>query len=308
MYTVQYWKIALEAIVLWYVIYMILLFVKGTRSEQLLKGLLIIALIFVGTQQLGLDAINWAIMRLFPISVIALLIIFQPELRKALAQLGQFGKHEENIEAIDEITKASLSLSKKRIGALIVIERETGLKSYVETGTVIDAEVTAYLISSIFLPQSPLHDGAIIIERGRLVAAACVLPLPQGYEKDLPKYMGMRHRAALGISEETDAVCVVVSEETGNISVANGGKLKTGLDEDNLNRLLKSMFNRPSVKRPRMKIPSYKFFTKRIGLKFTAFILALALWFYIVNELKKGNEEEQQFVSRVVPHNGEVRR
>jgi len=259
METIHYWKIALEILILWYVIYMILLFVKGTRSEQLLKGLVIITLIFLGTQQLGLDVINWAITRLFPISVIALLIVFQPELRRALAQLGQFGKHQENIEAIDEIVKAALSLSKKRIGALIVIERETGLKSYIETGTVVDAEVTAYLITSIFLPQSPLHDGAVIIERGRLVAAACVLPLPQE-EKGLPKYMGMRHRAAVGISEETDAVCVVVSEETGNISVASGGKLKYELDEDNLKEILKGMFYSPKKRRSRAKlISAFKF-------------------------------------------------
>ena len=247
METVHYWKIALEILILWYVIYMILLFVKGTRSEQLLKGLVIITLIFLGTQQLGLDVINWVITRLFPISVIALLIVFQPELRRALARLGQFGKHQENIEAIDEIVKAALSLSKKRVGALIVIERETGLKSYIETGTIVDAEVTAYLLTSIFLQQSPLHDGAVIIEHGRLVAAACVLPLPQE-EKDLPKYMGMRHRAAVGISEETDAVCVVVSEETGSISIANDGNLKYELDEDNLKDMLKSMFSRPQKK------------------------------------------------------------
>ena len=247
METVGYWKIAIEILIFWYVIYMILLFVKGTRSEQLLKGLVIVAIIFIGTQQLGLDAINWAITRLFPISVIALLIIFQPELRRGLAQLGQFGKHQENIEAIDEITKAAASLAKKRIGALIVIERETGLKSYIETGTVVDAEVSTFLITSIFLPQSPLHDGAVIIERGRLSAAACVLPLPQE-EKDLPKYMGMRHRAAVGISEETDAVCVVVSEETGYISVASDGKLKYELDEDGLNKMLKNIFYRAHKK------------------------------------------------------------
>ena len=256
METVHYWKIALEILILWYVIYMILLFVKGTRSEQLLKGLVIITLIFIGTQQLGLDVINWAITRLFPISVIALLIVFQPELRRALAQLGQFGKHQENIEALDEIVKAALNFSKKRIGALIVIERETGLKSYIETGTILDAEVTAYLLASIFLPQSPLHDGAVIIRHGRLIAAACVLPLPEE-DRDLPKYMGMRHRAAVGISEETDAVCVVVSEETGNISVANDGKLKYELDEDNLNKMLKSIFYRSPGKRSRFRAMNF---------------------------------------------------
>jgi DNA integrity scanning protein DisA with diadenylate cyclase activity len=142
-----------------------------------------------------------------------------------------------------------------------VVERETGLKSYIETGTTIDAEVSAYLITSIFLPQSPLHDGAVIIERGRLVAAACVLPLPQE-EKDVPKYMGMRHRAAVGISEETDAVCVVVSEETGNIAVAHDGKLKYELDEDGLNKILKGIFYRAQKKSAHIQIlPLFK--TKR---------------------------------------------
>ncbi|MDD3905216.1 MAG: diadenylate cyclase CdaA [Candidatus Omnitrophica bacterium] len=258
METVNVWKIVLEILILWYVIYMILLFVKGTRSEQLLKGLVIVTLIFIGTQQLGLNVINWVITRLFPISVIALLFVFQPELRRGLAQLGQFGRHQENIEAMDEVSKAAAALARKKIGALIVIERETGLKSYVETGTVIDSEVTAYLITSIFLQQSPLHDGAIILQHGRLTAAGCVLPLPQE-EKDLPKYMGMRHRAAVGISEETDAVCVVVSEETGNISVANGGKLHYGLDEDNLNKMLKDLFCKPAKRRERVRVlPSLK--------------------------------------------------
>lgn len=254
---VNYWKIALEIAILWYFIYMILLFVKGTRSEQLLKGLLIIALIFVGTQQLGLEAINWAITKIFPISVIALLIVFQPELRRGLAQLGQFGKHQENLEIIDEISRASLALARKRIGALIVIERETGLKSYIETGTAVDAKVTGSLLTSIFIPDSPLHDGAVIIERGRIVAAGCVLPLPQE-EKDLPKYMGMRHRAGIGISEETDAVCIVVSEETGNISVASEGKLTYELDEENLNRILKNLFHEPAGRRKGLRISPFK--------------------------------------------------
>ncbi|MBI5124148.1 MAG: TIGR00159 family protein [Candidatus Omnitrophica bacterium] len=249
METISYWKIILELLILWYVIYMILLFVKGTRSEQLLKGLVIIGVMFLVTQQLNLQAINWALTRLFPISVIALVIIFQPELRRALAQLGQFGIHQENVEAIDEISKAAANLSRKKIGALIAIERESGLKSYIETGTIIDARVTASLINSIFMQASPLHDGAVIIQRGRVAAAGWVLPLPQD-ERALPKSLGMRHRAAIGISEETDAVCVVVSEETGNISVTSGGRMTQNLDEENLARNLKTIFYRPPKKRP----------------------------------------------------------
>ncbi len=244
----HYWKIILELLIFWYVIYMALLFVKGTRSEQLLKGLVIIALIFIVTQQLKLDAINWALTRLFPISVIALVIIFQPELRRALTQLGKLGMHEEDIEVIDEIARAALSLSKKKIGALIAIEREVGLKSYIESGTPVDSKVTSPLVTSIFLPQSPLHDGAVIIAHGRIVAAACVLPLPEE-EKNFPKALGMRHRAAIGISEETDAVSVVVSEETGAISIANSSRLNYNIDGEDLAKTLKAIFYKPSRRR-----------------------------------------------------------
>ena len=247
------WKIALEIIILWYVIYMIFLFVKGTRAWQLLKGLIVIGAIFFVTQQLGLDAINWVLTRLVPISIISLVIIFQPELRRGLAQLGQFGIHQASIELIEEVAGASANLSRRKIGALIVIEREVGLKSYVESGTPVDAKVTNYLLTSIFMPQSPLHDGAVIVEQGRLAAAGCVLPLP-AEERMIPKSLGMRHRAAVGISEETDAVCIVVSEETGAISVAHGGKLTHGLDEETLIRTLKNLFYSLKKKRAPFKI------------------------------------------------------
>ncbi|MDP3804674.1 MAG: diadenylate cyclase CdaA [Candidatus Omnitrophota bacterium] len=248
----QYWKLFLEIAILWYVIYMTLLFVKGTRSEQLLKGLVIISLIFIITQQLGLNAISWALTRLFPISVIALVVIFQPELRRGLAQLGQFGIHQENIEVIEELSRAALELSRKRVGALIAIEREAGLKNYIETGTLLDAKITTDLLISIFIPQSPLHDGAVIVRHGRLVAAGCVFPLTQE-ERGIPKNMGMRHRAAIGVTEETDAICVVVSEETGIISVTSGGKLTRDIDEENLVKILKNVFYHSSKK----KIPFY---------------------------------------------------
>jgi diadenylate cyclase len=237
---------------------MILLFVKGTRSEQLLKGLLVIGAIFFVTQQLGLYAISWVLTRLVPISIIALVVIFQPELRRGLAQLGQLGIHQTNVELIEEIAGASANLSRRKTGALIVIEREIGLKSYVESGTQVDAKVTNYLLTSIFIPQSPLHDGAVIIQQGRLSAAGCVLPFPEE-ESMFPKSLGMRHRAAVGISEETDAVCVVVSEESGSISVAHGGKLTHGLDEEALVKTLKNLFYRPAKKKNpfNIKIPLF---------------------------------------------------
>ena len=247
------WKIVVEVVILWYALYIMLLFIKGTRSEQLLKGLLIIGIIFVLSQQLGLYAINWVLTRLFPISVVALIVIFQPELRRGLAQLGQFGMHQENIEVIDEIRRSVVNLSRKKIGALVVIERETGLKSYIETGTEIDAKVTAQLLSSIFMTQSPLHDGAAIIRHGRLMAAGTVLPLSTE-DHGLPKRIGMRHRAAIGVTEETDAICVVVSEETGAMSVAMSGKLSHDLDEEALVKILKKACYDPFRKRIPFKL------------------------------------------------------
>jgi len=219
---------------------MILLFIEGTRTEQLLKGVIVIMVIFVLTQQLHLEAINWVMARLFPISVIALLIIFQPELRRGLAQLGQFGMYAGDIEAIEEISKAAESMSEDRIGALIVIERETGLKTYIETGKPVDSKVTEELLVTIFQPKSPLHDGAVIIRRDRILAAGCLLPLSQEM-KDFSKAHGTRHKAALGLSEETDAICVIVSEETGTISVSFGGKLTSHLKREGLVKLLKQI-------------------------------------------------------------------
>lgn len=236
----HYWKMILEIALLWYFIYMALIFIKGTRTEQLLKGLIIIGIIFVITQQLRLEAIDWLLTRLFPISVIALLIIFQPELRRGLARLGQLGVYQEDIEAIEEISKAIIELSRRKIGALIAIEREVGLKTYIETGTIVDSKVSAELIISIFMPTGPLHDGAIIIQRDRVVAAGCLLPLTTE-ERGLSKSLGTRHRAAVGLSEETDAICIVASEETGAVSLSVRGKLTTNLDRDSLAAVLQNI-------------------------------------------------------------------
>ncbi|MDP3792008.1 MAG: diadenylate cyclase CdaA [Candidatus Omnitrophota bacterium] len=243
MYLWSYIKIGIEIIILWYVIYMILLFIKGTRTEQLLKGLVIIGAIFVAARQLRLEAISWVMMSLFPLSVIALIIIFQPELRQGLARLGQFGIYQEEEGIVDEISRAASYLSQNRTGALIAIEREGGLKTYIESGVPIDGKVTKELIISIFSSKAPLHDGAVIIQHGRIIAAGCLLPLSQ--ETNISKSFGTRHRAAIGLSEETDAICVVVSEETGAISVCMGGKLIHKISEDDLVKLLKEVFHNP---------------------------------------------------------------
>lgn len=244
----HYWKPITEILLLWYFIYIALLFVKGTRTEQLLKGLIIVVIVFILTKQLKLEAINWAMERLFPISIIALVIIFQPEMRRGLARLGQFGVYHEDIEAIEEISKAIVSLSASRIGALIAIEREGGLNTYIETGVNLDSKVTEEMVLSIFMPRSPLHDGGVIVRRDRIMAAGCLFPLSQE-GKGLSKIMGTRHKAALGLSEETDAVCLVVSEETGSISMAAGGVLTSNLSGDNLAIDLKNMFYSKGKKR-----------------------------------------------------------
>lgn len=243
MYFWAYIKIVIEIIILWYVIYIVLLFVKGTRTEQLLKGLVIIGAIYVAAQQLKLEAISWVMTSLFPLSVIALVIIFQPELRQGLARLGQFGIYQEEAGIADEIATAAAYLSGKRTGGLIAIEREGGLKTYIESGVPIDAKITKELIISIFSSKAPLHDGAVIIQHGRIVAAECLLPLSQ--ETNISKSFGTRHRAAIGLSEETDAVCVVVSEETGAISVSIGGKLIHNISEQDLAKLLKEILGNP---------------------------------------------------------------
>ncbi len=234
------WKITLEIAILWFIFYMVLLFIRGSRTVQLIKGLIIILILLVLTQQLGLTTISWIITKIFPISVLAFLIIFQPELRRGLARLGQFGAMLKEERVIDEIVKSASILSKKKIGALIAIEREVGLRPYIESGVTIESKVTSELINTIFMPNTPLHDGGIIIQGASIVAAGCLFPLSQ--DQRLSKTTGTRHRAAIGLTEETDAVVVVVSEETGAISVSIAGKLTRDLDKETLSKILNNLF------------------------------------------------------------------
>jgi len=243
-----YWKPVLEILILWFVFYKILLFLKGTRAFQLLKGIIILVIAFFILQKLGLHTLEWLFTRLFAISIIAIVILFQPELRQGLAKLGQqklfhFNLPEEDIEEmINEIVTASFMLSKKRIGALIAIQRETGLKNYAESGVIIDANLSAELIQAIFHPFSPLHDGGMIIQEKKIYACACLFPLSDSPELD--KTLGMRHRAALGLSEETDAIVICISEETQKINVAVGGKMYSDLSKEQLSYLIKSNLKR----------------------------------------------------------------
>ncbi|MFH1665622.1 MAG: diadenylate cyclase CdaA [Candidatus Omnitrophota bacterium] len=231
-----YWEIILEVSILWAIYYMIYLLLKGTGGEQLLKGIIIISVAIMLTSVLNLVIINWLMTRLLAISVIAFLIIFQPEIRRGLARIGRFGIFSSEKKALEEIAKAALVLSKRKVGALIAIERETGLRRYVESGVEIDAAVTSELINTIFTMNSPLHDGGIIVSNQRIEAAACLFPLTQNPR--IPKTMGTRHRAALGLSEETDAVIVVVSEETGAVSLALGDKMTIDIDQKTIAKTL----------------------------------------------------------------------
>lgn len=223
----------LDIIIVAFIFYKLFLLIKGTRATQMFVGLFLLILLSFIAQGLKLNALNWILSSLKTVWVIAFVILFQPELRKALTQLGQnrvlgiFLKVEES-GTVSELVKACHQLTQKGLGAIIVLEQDVGLRNYIETGTPLDAKVTSDLIVTLFTPPSPLHDGAIIIEKNRIVAAGCILPLSQNPR--LGRSLGTRHRAGLGLSEETDAITIIVSEETSMISLARGGKLKRKLD------------------------------------------------------------------------------
>jgi diadenylate cyclase len=226
--------------------YYMLLFIQGTPVVPVLKVLVILFIGFFFAQKLQLHTINWVFTKLFAILVFALLIVFQPELRRALVHLGEipfFGyatTSKQNI--IEEITQAVVSLSRKKIGALITIEKEIGLNNYTATGVKIDSIVSRELLMTIFMPSTILHDGGVIIQGDRISAAACTFPLSQN--PTLEKTMGTRHQAALGLTEETDAMVLVVSEETGTISFAYRGKLSRGLDEDSVRKIIAGIYTK----------------------------------------------------------------
>lgn len=219
--------------------------IRGTRAEQLVKGLMFLLLVMIVSDKIGLKTLNWILEKVMTVGLIAIPIVFQPELRRALEQLGR-GKifkrsywswdPREFDHFLEELTKAVPALVKKRIGALIVIERDTGLKDWVETGIVVEGIISAELLINIFFPRSPLHDGAVIVRGDQIVAAGCYLPLTD--DPYLNKELGARHRAGLGITEQSDAVAVIVSEETGIVSIAHNGVLTRYLDEKKLRKML----------------------------------------------------------------------
>jgi diadenylate cyclase len=243
----RWFRDTVDILLVYYVFYRLLLIIKGTRAFQMLLGIGFIVLAFVASQTMEFYTLDWLIHSFWSQIVLAVVILFQPEIRRALAQMGErrFFKILSPVESskfIEEIVKASVSMANKRIGALLVLERETDLSTIVEMGTNLDARVSKEILTSIFLPYSPIHDGAAIIRNGRIVAAGCFLPLT--LSANISKALGTRHRAAVGLTEETDAVVVVVSEETGEISVVIDGAIAQDLDAQRLRKMISDLFVR----------------------------------------------------------------
>lgn len=254
---------AVEIVILAVFIYICLLWIKNTRAWELLKGILVIFAFTIFAIAFQLTTIVWLLERISTVAIIAAVIIFQPELRKALEQLGSrsvFGRlfpeqaADNSMNTVNEIIKASFSMSKKKTGALIVIEQSHPLREIEETGIMVDGIVTGALLINIFEKNTPLHDGAVVISHNRVTAATCYLPLSEA--PDISKDYGTRHRAALGISEVTDSITIVVSEETGRVSVAKNGRLRTVTDESSLRECL------PRTEEKLPSAPKFPFFRK----------------------------------------------
>ncbi|MDD5483656.1 MAG: diadenylate cyclase CdaA [Kiritimatiellae bacterium] len=235
-----------EIICLALAFYYVFYFLQGTRGAPMMAGLVMIFIIsYAATRFFRLEALAWLLERLSVYLAVALLIIFQPEIRHALAELGKrhfFGTFVPEPSLVDRIVQAVNLLANRRIGALIAIERSIGTRPIQETGVKTDSAVTPELLASIFYPHTPLHDGGVIISGGRIVAAKCTFPLSQ--QADLSRMVGTRHRAAAGMSDETDAIVVVVSEENGFISIGHKGRLIQNLDDDQLRRFLSGVLLR----------------------------------------------------------------
>ena len=240
----KYLATIVDILLVWFVIYKLINVIRGTKAVQLLKGIFVILLIRVLSEFFGLQTLSWMMHQVITYGFLAIIIIFQPELRRALEQLGR-GKFftrssspddDDQEKTLEAIAKATDYMAKRRIGALISIERETGMSDYIETGISLNANISSELLINIFIPNTPLHDGAVILQKNNVAAAACYLPLSES--PFISKELGTRHRAALGISEVTDSITVVVSEETGNISLTKNGELHRNLTLEGFKELL----------------------------------------------------------------------
>lgn len=252
-----------DILIVSFIFYRLYLLIKETRAEQLMKGILILLFITKAAEFSKLHSVSWLLNNTIKAGMFALVVVFQPELRRILEHLGQAKFISPNMKAsrgdtekvIDELVEGCSSLSRQKIGALIVIERKTGINEVIQTGTFLDADISRQLLINIFIPNTPLHDGAVVIRKNKIIAAGCFLPLTEN--KFLNQELGTRHRAALGISERSDCISVVVSEETGAMSVAISGKLRKGLKEDELRKQLVDSLMEEPVK--------YSFMAKKVS-------------------------------------------
>jgi len=238
-------------------IYEVLKLIRGTRAVQMALGCGILVGLYYASQELGLQTVNWMIRNIAGYVVFAAIVLFQSDIRRALAQLGRapfiryFAENEAREEVIEELTAAAAALSDQKVGALIAIEREDGLRNYIEGGIPVDAALTWDLLVCIFQPTGPLHDGAVIVQNDCIAAAACFLPLTTN--PFVGKALGTRHRAAIGLTEESDAVCIIVSEETGRISLSVDGQIETGLSPEQLREHLRVLRTGSRVAKPSVR-------------------------------------------------------
>lgn len=234
----------LDVLAVWYVIYMLMMLLRGTKAVQLFRGIVVIIVIKLISWYVGLETVSWIMDQVINWGIIAIIVIFQPEIRRGLEHLGRGSlftaynkkENEAEIQLVKALDQAIQYMSKRRIGALITIQMNTGLDDYIETGIKLDADVTGALLINIFIPNTPLHDGAVIIKDNKIAVAAAYLPLSES--NLIPKELGTRHRAAVGISEVTDALTIVVSEETGGVTITKNNELIRDLDQQDYLKLL----------------------------------------------------------------------
>jgi diadenylate cyclase len=240
------WQDGVDIGIITFLVYRLLQIIRGSRAMQMVTGLAMIMMAYVVSRALGLFTLNWIIDNFLGSIILVIIVIFQSDIRRALTQVGAaplFGSVERLVQRrediIDEIAQAAAALAEKKVGGLVVLEREVGLNEYMEIGTRLDARVSRELIVSVFLPHSPIHDGALVIQKGRVTAVRCLLPLSNN--PNLRKTWGTRHRAALGVTEETDAVAVVISEQEGTVALVVGGNVTENIDSARLRTALRGL-------------------------------------------------------------------
>ena len=250
-------SIALDILIIWYLVYRLIMMIRGTKAVQLAKGIVFIFIVRIIAGLLQLHAVTYIVDQIVSWAVIGIIVIFQPEIRRGLERLGRTpifngrgeSAHTQSVKMVQELDKAIQYMSKRRIGALITIQQDTGLDDYIETGIKLDADISGELLINIFIPNTPLHDGAVIINNNRIAVAAAYLPLSDN--SMIPKRLGTRHRAAVGISEVTDAVTIVVSEETGGVTITRNGRFLVDLSREEYLKYL----NAQLVPKEEKKVP-----------------------------------------------------